>query len=302
MARQAHRKHPAPQAEPESATTKKFAEELEELRAQFSRDAEQVQELLGRWEQLNEERPGLLGGNLLAVLNEAVLDEQLGRLAEAAAGGRRTPGELADHADFVSGLVREFATLLRVLAAVEIDPGNALGDDWQKLSDSLLAKAERLEGMSEEMEGQSEEREDEREEETPAFGAARSLLAGVWRKVQAGEPLEGEQARMAQSMREHPDYRLFWESSGQLPGKDSTMEGVHPGAHITMHTIVENQLAGGEPPEVRQTLERLSASGLSRHEAVHRIGNVIVQHLYRLLRERRDFDRSAYLRDLAQLR
>lgn len=275
---------------------------MERIRGQFSRDAEQVQELLGRWSQFNPDRPGLLGGNLVAVLNEAVLDEQLGRLSEAAGSARRTPEDLADHADFVASLIREYATLLRILATIEFDPGNALAEDWQKLSDELLARVEQVERVTEEMEGRSETAGESEEEGAPAFGAARSLLAEVWRKAQAGERLEGEQARLAQGMAQHPEYRMFWESGGQLPGKDATFEGVHPGAHVSMHLLVENQLAEGEPPEVRQALDRLMASGLSRHEALHRIGNVAVQHVYRMMREHRDFDRAAYLHDLAQLK
>lgn len=49
--------------------------------------------------------------------------------------------------------------------------------------------------------------------------------------------------------------------------------------HAMFHTIVENQLAEGYAPAVR-AMARLMAGGLSRHDAVHAIGSVIVGFVY----------------------
>ena len=51
-----------------------------------------------------------------------------------------------------------------------------------------------------------------------------------------------------------------------------------------MHVIVENQLALGERAVV-DTLARLQAEGLDRHDAVHAIGSVLAEHFYKLLKE-----------------
>ena len=55
----------------------------------------------------------------------------------------------------------------------------------------------------------------------------------------------------------------------------ATIEG-----HVTLHVIVENQLALGDPPQARAALARLRAAGLGRHEAVHAIASVLVRHLH----------------------
>jgi len=49
-----------------------------------------------------------------------------------------------------------------------------------------------------------------------------------------------------------------------------------PNAHLhaVIHTIVENQLASNEP-EVVAALGRLGTEGLSRHDSVHAIGQVL---------------------------
>lgn len=54
--------------------------------------------------------------------------------------------------------------------------------------------------------------------------------------------------------------------------------------HAAIHVIVENQLAE-RTPVVQETLERLLAEGLSRHDAVHAIGSVLLEHIWKALKE-----------------
>ena len=48
--------------------------------------------------------------------------------------------------------------------------------------------------------------------------------------------------------------------------------------HAAMHSVVENQIAE-EMTTVDDTLARLCAEGLTRHEALHAVGSVLVAHL-----------------------
>jgi hypothetical protein len=52
-------------------------------------------------------------------------------------------------------------------------------------------------------------------------------------------------------------------------------------AHAATHAIVENQLAERLPSAVN-ALSRLMAAGLDRHDAVHAIGCVLMEHLWNL--------------------
>jgi hypothetical protein len=88
----------------------------------------------------------------------------------------------------------------------------------------------------------------------------------------------------------------------EAPADQVVRVGGDPFLHATLHTIVERQLAGGDPPETRAALDRLVAAGVSRHEAVHRIGNVMVRHLYEMGREDRRFDHRAYVKALSELK
>lgn len=53
----------------------------------------------------------------------------------------------------------------------------------------------------------------------------------------------------------------------------------NPRLHASLHVIVENQLAGGEP-EVVAALGRLRAEGLDRHDALHAIAAVLAQLMH----------------------
>jgi hypothetical protein len=53
--------------------------------------------------------------------------------------------------------------------------------------------------------------------------------------------------------------------------------------HAATHAVVENQIALGEGA-VLETLARLRSEGLTRHEAVHAIGSVVVDQIFDALK------------------
>ncbi len=56
----------------------------------------------------------------------------------------------------------------------------------------------------------------------------------------------------------------------------------NPQLHAGIHTIVENQLAE-RLRVVQETLEKLMAEGLDRHNAIHAIGSVVTEHLWKAM-------------------
>ncbi len=53
--------------------------------------------------------------------------------------------------------------------------------------------------------------------------------------------------------------------------------------HATLHVTVENQIAIGQEIPVAATLIRLQNEGLDRHDALHAIAWVLVDHMHTLL-------------------
>lgn len=70
--------------------------------------------------------------------------------------------------------------------------------------------------------------------------------------------------------------------------------------HAMIHVIVENQLALGEDV-VARTLARLQREGLSRHDALHAIGSVLVDDIYQLMHENAERGDEVHRRYLERL-
>lgn len=65
--------------------------------------------------------------------------------------------------------------------------------------------------------------------------------------------------------------------------------------------VVENQIRDNDPPETRQTFERLKREGHSPEEARRLIGSVVAIELFHIMRDHREFDRKRFVWNLAQL-
>ena len=68
-----------------------------------------------------------------------------------------------------------------------------------------------------------------------------------------------------------------------------------------MYDVVDNQLRDGEPPETKQTLERLMAEGHSQSEARRLIAAVVASEIFEVLKRKRPYDRARYVAALARL-
>ena len=58
--------------------------------------------------------------------------------------------------------------------------------------------------------------------------------------------------------------------------------------------VVENQIRASDPPETRQTFERLLAAGYSRKQAMEMIGSALVEEIWGMLHEGKVFDRGRF--------
>ncbi len=64
----------------------------------------------------------------------------------------------------------------------------------------------------------------------------------------------------------------------------------NPHLNATILEVVENQLRENNPPETRQTFERLLASGYSRQEAMEMLGSAVVGEIWAALKEKKPYD------------
>jgi len=64
---------------------------------------------------------------------------------------------------------------------------------------------------------------------------------------------------------------------------------------------VSNQLRINNPPETKETLNRLMAEGYSKQQSMEMIGAVLTAHLHTMLKEQRKYDNESYVEDLHRL-
>ncbi len=69
----------------------------------------------------------------------------------------------------------------------------------------------------------------------------------------------------------------------------------------TILEVVENQLRDGDPPETRETLDRLMREGHSEADARLLLGQVVTVEVYCMWKERKPFNRERFVRNLKGL-
>ncbi|RJP19380.1 MAG: hypothetical protein C4520_13095 [Candidatus Abyssobacteria bacterium SURF_5] len=65
--------------------------------------------------------------------------------------------------------------------------------------------------------------------------------------------------------------------------------------------VVENQLRDLDPPETRQTYDRLLGEGLSEEEAKQLIGVAVATEIYYVMKDQRPFDLAKFTKPLSDL-
>jgi len=73
-------------------------------------------------------------------------------------------------------------------------------------------------------------------------------------------------------------------------------------AHALLHVVVENQIALGEETPVEAVLCRLIDENLDRHDAVHAIASILVNHMHELMHgEDSELGNDEYYAELEKL-
>lgn len=79
------------------------------------------------------------------------------------------------------------------------------------------------------------------------------------------------------------------------------MEQGNPHLKAAFLEIVDNQLRENEPPETRQTFDRLITQGISRQDAKIYISQAICVEVWDIMRNKKEFNRERFVRNLNNL-
>lgn len=72
-------------------------------------------------------------------------------------------------------------------------------------------------------------------------------------------------------------------------------------ARAAIFEIIENQLRDNNPPEVRQTFQRLLAEGQTQEEAMKLIGCAVSVEIFEIMKHQQPFNESRYVENLSKL-
>lgn len=78
--------------------------------------------------------------------------------------------------------------------------------------------------------------------------------------------------------------------------------GHHPILNDIIYGIVENQIRDNNPKETKETLNRLMNLGYNRHDAIQKIGSVVTEEIYDVLKKSEDFNENRFVRKLLSLK
>ncbi len=76
----------------------------------------------------------------------------------------------------------------------------------------------------------------------------------------------------------------------------------NPVLHEQIHKVVEDQIKMNNPKETRETLDRLMSLGHKRHDAIHKIGTVVVKEIFDVEKNNEPFNEARYAKGLSELK
>lgn len=79
------------------------------------------------------------------------------------------------------------------------------------------------------------------------------------------------------------------------------MEGSNPYLKAAYLEAVDNQLKNNDPPETKETFDRLVEEGFSEEDAKVLIAQAVCLETYFFLKHHKEFNRERYLRNLRRL-
>ena len=104
------------------------------------------------------------------------------------------------------------------------------------------------------------------------------------------------------AVNDHPEYKRALDED-TLPDETVDEDGnvTSPMMHLSMHAVVERQIATDEPAGVAAIADALSERGVDRHEIRHVIARPLAEQIWYMQKEECPFDEKRYLSDLRKI-
>ena len=130
---------------------------------------------------------------------------------------------------------------------------------------------------------------------------SRSQYFEIWKKVKAGNKLEGEEKIIGELMQQHKEFYNEWESTNFDYEYDPDTE-VNPFLHIQFDLIVMNQMNNNNPAQTKITYDSLIKHNHSHLEATHKIASVLAEEIWSVFSFKKEFNEKRYIDKLKKLK
>jgi len=133
--------------------------------------------------------------------------------------------------------------------------------------------------------------------------AHRQIFWDAWHKAQVRLPLNALEVRIARVIEMHPEYHCYFDDMDAFLERDFEVDdGMNPYLHLSLHLALEEQAATRDPPEMARALDHLiSVKQMDRHDALHKILEVLAETVFYAQRAGGEPDVAAYARGLRHL-
>ena len=126
----------------------------------------------------------------------------------------------------------------------------------------------------------------------------REQMHELWEKAKAGdvEDLDDEERRLVKIMREHEDefFNDFEFADVTADHEYDPETETNPFLHISIHSVVEEQLESKDPIEALQFYNSMRQKKCSHHDTLHLIGMMLAPFMFNTLKENVPFDLDSY--------
>ena len=79
------------------------------------------------------------------------------------------------------------------------------------------------------------------------------------------------------------------------------MEETNPALGKQMLQVVRNQMRANDPPQTKQTYERLLSEGHSKEQVMQLLAAVVASEVYYIMKEKKPFNEARYVKMLDAL-
>lgn len=79
------------------------------------------------------------------------------------------------------------------------------------------------------------------------------------------------------------------------------MGKTNPHLKAAFMEVVDNQIASNDPPETRETLDRLTSQGISEQDVRIYIGQAVCVEVWDIMKNKKEFNRERFVRNLKNL-